>query len=262
MGQKVHPTGFRIGIKIKTPHQEKKGTSNMIDWSSRWYAKKGIYGDLLIEDQKVREFVKWGNKKHTIYSRCQSSGGGPKDKRSKVFAGFYYAGIPQIEIERLCEVDSSLNVKIYIARPGLVIGRKGKKIEFLTKDLEHITGKKVKIDILEVKNPEKNAQLVAENIAEQLERRASFRRVMKKTVETAIDAGVQGVKIQVAGRLGGADMARTEAISEGKIPLQTLRAQIDYGFAEAKTTYGIIGVKVWFYHGDLITKEEQKYATT
>ncbi|RME78832.1 MAG: 30S ribosomal protein S3, partial [Planctomycetota bacterium] len=138
----------------------------------------------------------------------------------------------------------------------------GKKIEFLTADLEHITGKTVKIDIIEVKNPEKNAQLVAENIAEQLERRASFRRVMKKAVELAMKAGVQGVKIQVAGRLGGADMARTESINQGKIPLQTLRAQIDYGFAEAETTYGIIGIKVWFYHGDLITSEEQNYATT
>lgn len=261
MGQKVHPTGFRVGIKVKVPNRV-KGTNNIIDWSSRWYAKKGQYGDLLIEDQKIREFIKWGNKKHNIYTRCISSGGGPKEKKANLFAGFYYAGIPQIEIERLSGVDFNMNVRIHIARPGLIIGRKGKKIETLTDDLQKITGKTVKIDIVEVKDVETNAQLVGENIAEQLEKRASFRRVMKRSVETALNAGVQGIKIQVSGRLGGAEMARAEAISRGKIPLQTLRADINYGFAEANTAYGNIGVKVWLYKGDVISNEEIKNAAT
>lgn len=261
MGQKVHPTGFRVGIKIKAPGQKVEGTSNVIDWSSRWYAKKKQFGEFLIEDQKIREFIKWGNSRRPIHTKCQSRDTG-KERRGVNFAGFYYAGIPKIEIERKSGVDNTVDVKIHIARPGLIIGRRGKKIELLTADLEAITGKKVNISIVEVKNPDACAQLVAENIAEQLEKRASFRRVMKRSVEAALNAGVKGVKIQVAGRLGGAEMARTEAISRGKIPLQTLRAMIDYGFAIAKTIYGTIGVKVWFYKGDVIVSEEERHVTT
>lgn len=264
MGQKVSPTGFRVGVKIKTPG-ETTGTSNVIDWSSRWYANKSSFGDLLIEDQVIREFIKYGNSRKNIYNGCASMSSG-RDRRSrgqeKGFSGYRYAGIPKIEIERFSDVDFDIDLKIQIARPGLIIGKKGKNVELLTKDLEQITGKSIKIQIIEIKNPELNAVLVAENVAEQLERRASFRRVLKKTVESVINARAEGVKIEIAGRLGGAEMARREKINRGTIPLQTLRANIDYGFAEANTTYGNIGVKTWIYKGDIITTQELNNAST
>ncbi|RME03215.1 MAG: 30S ribosomal protein S3 [Planctomycetota bacterium] len=200
-----------------------------------------------------------------------------KRRKAMIFQGFRFAGIPRIEIERFSNVDYDIDVRIFVARPAVIIGAKGQKIELLTQDLETITGKKVRVRVEEVKEPAKNAQLVAENIAEQLEKRAAFRRSMKKAIELAMaptlerssrsrgktpekSVRVEGIKIQVSGRLGGAEMARTESISRGKIPLQTLRADIDYGFAEAATTYGNIGVKVWIYKGDIISSEEDLYA--
>ena len=210
MGQKVNPHGLRVGV-IK-------------DWDSRWYARNEKVGDLIVEDYKIRKYLK-----KTLYS----------------------AGIPTIEIER-----DSAKVRIYIhcSRPGVVIGKGGTEIEKLRLTMEQMLGKPVALSIVEVKSPDTNAQLVAENIAQQLEKRIGFRRAMKNAIGRAMRAGVRGIKVMVAGRLGGAEIARSETAHEGTVPLQTLRADIDYGFAEAATTYGRIGVKVWIYKGEVISQ--------
>lgn len=209
MGQKVHPFGFRVGVT--EAHK------------SRWYAPKALYGELLVEDQKIREF-------------CDN-----RLNRQPPFAA-----VSDIHIERTRE---ELKVIIRTARPGLVIGPKGAEIDRLTQDLQALTGRNVSINCIEVPNPDRNAKLVAESIAEQLAKRASFRRVIKMKAEAAMTAGAKGVKIMLSGRLGGHEMSRTEVIRLGAIPLQTLQANVDYALAEASTTYGIIGVKVWIYNG-------------
>lgn len=214
-----------MGQKVN-PHGLRVGVIK--DWDSRWYAEED-FADNLIEDYKIREFLK---KK------------------------LYNSGVAKIEIER-----SSDRVKIFIhtAKPGVVIGKGGSEIEKLKKEIAKLTDKKVLVDIKEVKKPDNDAQLVAENIALQLEKRVSFRRAMKQAMSRATKAGAKGIKTAVSGRLGGADMARTEYYSEGTIPLQTLRANIDYGFAEADTTYGKMGIKVWIYHGEVLpTKGNNK----
>jgi len=209
MGQKVNPHGLRVGV-IK-------------GWDSRWYARPDKVGDLIVEDYRVREFLK---KKLNM------------------------AGVPRIEIER----DSTrVRVFLHCAKPGMVIGRSGQDIEKLRAEFEKMVKKPVALNIVEVKQPDLNAQLVAENIAQQLEKRISFRRAMKQSMMRAMRAGARGIKTQVSGRLGGAEIARSEHYHEGTIPLQTLRADIDYGFAEANTTYGKIGVKVWIYKGEVLT---------
>ncbi len=194
-------------------------------WDAKWYADKD-YGELLYEDLKLREFLK---------------------KR------LYNAGISKIEIRRAVDRNKKATIDIYAARPGIIIGKKGADVENLRKTLERMTGKEINLNIKEVKRVEMNAQLVAENVATQLERRVAFRRAMKRSVSSAMKFGAKGIKIACAGRLGGAEMARREWYREGRVPLQTLRADIDYGFAEAKTTYGVIGVKVWIYKGDIYT---------
>ena len=214
MGQKVNPHGLRVGI-IK-------------DWDSRWYADGKDFSDNLVEDYKIREFLK---------------------KR------LYSAGISKIEIESSTD---RVRVLVFTAKPGVVIGKGGAEIEKLKAELSAYSTKKVLVDIKEVKKADCDAQLVAENIAEQLERRISFRRAMKSCMGRAMKAGAKGIKTSVSGRLGGADMARTEFYSEGNIPLQTLRADIDYGFAEADTTYGKIGVKTWIYHGEVLPTKDNK----
>ena len=210
MGQKVNPHGLRVGV-IK-------------DWDSRWYARNEKVGDLLVEDKKIRDYLK-----KTLYG----------------------AGVPKIEIER-----DNAKVRIYLhcARPGVVIGKGGEAIEALRLKLEKMIGKSVALNIVEVKSPDMDAQLVAENIAQQLEKRIGFRRAMKNAMGRAMRMGARGIKTQVSGRLGGAEIARTEHYHDGTIPLQTLRADIDYGFAEAATTYGRIGVKVWIYKGEVLTQ--------
>ena len=213
MGQKVNPHGLRVGV--------------IADWDSKWYAE-GDFADCLIEDYKIREFLK---KK------------------------LYTAGISKIEIERASE---RVKVIIYTAKPGVVIGKGGAEIEKVKGELQKYTSKKLIVDIKEVKKPDKDAQLVAENIALQLENRISFRRAMKSCMSRSLKAGALGIKTSVSGRLGGADMARTEFYSEGTIPLQTLRADIDYGFAEADTTYGKVGVKVWIYKGEILPAKGNK----
>lgn len=192
------------------------------DWDSKWFADKN-YAELLQEDLKIRKYIK--NK-------------------------LYLAGIANIEIERAA--NSRVKLTIYTAKPGIVIGRGGAEVEALRKELEKLTGKKVHINIQEVKKPETNAQLAAENVAQQLERRVAFRRAMKQSVSRALRLGAEGIRICVSGRLGGTEIARTEWYSEGKVPLHTLRADIDYGFAEANTTYGKLGVKVWIYKGEVL----------
>ena len=215
MGQKVNPHGLRVSI-IK-------------DWDSKWYADKKTFGELLIEDHKIREYIK-----------------------EKLFI----SGISKIEIERAA---NKIKVSVYTAKPGMVIGRGGSGVEELRLALEKMTKKGVVVNVEEVKVPELDAQLVAENIAAQLERRVTFRRAMKQAIQRTMRSGAKGIKTSVSGRLGGADMARTEGYSEGTIPLQTLRADIDYGFAEANTTYGKIGVKVWLYKGEILpTKKVAK----
>lgn len=214
MGQKVNPHGLRVGV-IK-------------DWESRWYADSEEFSDNLVEDYKIREFLK---KK------------------------LYHAGISKIEIERTAD---RVKVLVYTAKPGVVIGKGGSEIEKLKGELASYSAKKVLVDIKEVKRPDSDAQLVAENIAQQLENRISFRRAMKSCMSRSLKAGALGIKTAVSGRLGGADMARTEFYSEGNIPLQTLRADIDYGFAEADTTYGKVGVKVWIYKGEILPTKGNK----
>lgn len=209
MGQKVHPHGLRVGV-IK-------------DWDAKWFADNRNFADNLVEDNKVREFVK-----------------------AKTAA----AGVSRIQIERAAK---RVKLNIHTAKPGMIIGKGGQGIDALKAEIQKIVGdKNVLINIVEVKSAEADAQLMAENIAQQLEKRISFRRAMKQTIQRAMKHGVKGVKTACAGRLGGAEIARTEAYHEGTIPLQTLRADIDYGFAEADTTYGKIGVKVWVYRGEVL----------
>ena len=215
MGQKVHPNGIRVGV--------------IRDWSSKWYADSSKFSEYLVEDHKIREYVK-----------------------KKLFI----SGISKIEIERTAKF---VKVNVYTAKPGLVIGKGGNISEALKAELEKMIKKEVNLNIIEVKNIDTDAQLVAESIANQLERRISFRRAMKQSMQKAMKAGALGIKTAVSGRLGGADMARTEFYKEGTIPLQTLRADIDYGFYEADTTYGKIGVKVWIYKGEVLpAKKEAK----
>ncbi len=189
------------------------------NWRSRWFASKQQFGRLLVQDQHIRRFIK---------------------------KEFEFAGIPKIEIERDME---RVHIFLYTSRPGVIIGRKGAKVDKLKEDLESVCGQEVKLEINEVSAPELSAQLVAESVVQQLLKRAAFRRAMKMAIKTSMDRGAQGVKLQVAGRLGGSEMARREKFSEGKIPLQTLQARIEDGFAEARTTYGSIGVKCWIYLG-------------
>ena len=218
MGQKVNPHGFRVGV-IK-------------DWDSRWYARNEKVGDLIVEDQKIRKFLK-----KTLYA----------------------TGVPRIEIER----DNSV-VRIYLhcARPGMILGKDATEVERLRQQVEKMIGKPTQLNIVEVKRNEVDttAQLVAENIAQQLEKRTSFRRAMKNAIGRSMRSGAKGIKVMLAGRLNGAEIARSETYHEGTIPLQTLRADIDYGFAEAATTYGRIGVKVWVYKGEVLksAKNAQK----
>ena len=210
MGQKINPTGLRIGV-IK-------------DWESRWYADKKDFGSNLVDDYNLREYL---------------------------LKALTPAGVPKVEIER---DPKRVRVNIHCAKPGMVIGRGGAEIEKLKAKCKELLGgdKEVFINIIEIKQPDANAQLVAENIAAQLERRVSFRRALKQAIGRTMKLGAKGIKTQVSGRLGGAEIARSETYHEGTIPLQTIRADIDYGFAEAHTTYGRIGVKVWLYRGEVL----------
>ena len=210
MGQKVNPHGLRVGV-IK-------------DWDSRWYASDEKVGDLIVEDQKIRKYLK-----KTLYG----------------------AGVPKIEIERSNEV---VTIFLHCARPGMVIGKGGEQIEQYRLAVEKLIGKKVRLNIVEVKNPDMDAQLVAENIAQQLEKRISHRRAMKNAMARAMRAGAKGIKVCCSGRLGGREIAGVEHYHEGTIPLQTIRADIEYGFAEAATTFGRIGVKVWIYKGEVLSQ--------
>ena len=208
-----------MGQKVN-PHGLRVGVIK--DWDSRWYANAKDFGDTLVEDYNIRKFIK--NK-------------------------LYLAGIPKVEIERDAK---RIRINIFCAKPGMVIGKGGAEIEKLRKECEDRLGKTVVLNIVEVKRPDLNAQLVAENIASQLERRVSFRRALKQSIGRTMKEGAKGIKTQVSGRLGGAEIARTEQYHEGTIPLQTIRADIDYGFAEAHTTYGRLGVKVWIYKGEVL----------
>ncbi|MFD1414807.1 30S ribosomal protein S3 [Oceanobacillus jeddahense] len=213
MGQKVNPTGLRVGV-IK-------------DWESKWYAGKD-YADLLHEDIKIREYL---------------------EGRLKT------AAVSSIEIERAA---NRVNITIHTGKPGMVIGKGGSEVEALRKSLNNLTGKRVHINIVEIKKVDLDATLVADNIARQLENRISFRRAQKQAIQRAMRAGAKGIKTQVSGRLGGADIARAEHYSEGTVPLHTLRADIDYGTAEADTTYGKLGVKVWIYRGEVLPTKTDK----
>ncbi len=210
MGQKVNPHGLRVGV-IK-------------DWDSRWYASDEKVGDLLVEDHKIRNYLK-----KTLYG----------------------AGVPKIEIERS---NDTVTIYLHCARPGVVIGKGGEQIEQYRQTVEKMIGKKVKLNIVEVRNPDMNAQLVAENIAQQIEKRISHRRAMKNAMARAMRAGAKGIKCCCSGRLGGREIAGVEHYHEGTIPLQTIRADIEYGFTEAATTYGRIGVKVWIYKGEVLSQ--------
>jgi small subunit ribosomal protein S3 len=214
VGQKVSPVGLRIGI--------------IRDWESKWYANDKEFGTLLLEDVKIREYLK---------NKLKDS------------------AVSHIEIERAA---NRVNVTIHTAKPGMVIGKGGAEVEVIRSYLAKMTGKKVHINIAEIKNPELDAILVAESIAQQLERRVSFRRAMKQAIQRTMRAGAKGIKTAVSGRLGGAEIARTEGYSEGTVPLHTLRADIDYGTAEAHTTYGRIGVKVWIYRGEVLPTAKKK----
>ena len=224
MGQKVNPHGLRVGV-IK-------------DWDSRWYANKANFGDTLVEDYNVRNFIK---------------------------KSLYAAGVPRIEIERFSNGngksdEEKVRIHIHCAKPGIVIGRQGAEIEKLRVQLEKMMGKQVYVNIIEVKQPDMDAQLVAEKIALDLENRVSFRRAMKQSIGRTMRLGAKGIKVKVSGRLAGAEIARSESYHEGTIPLQTIRADIDYGFAEADTTYGKIGVKVWIYKGEVLKGDAAKAA--
>lgn len=211
MGQKVRPTGFRVGI--------------FEGWKSRWYASKREFGDLLLEDQKIRNFVK---------------------------TKYQFAEIPRVEIERTRD---QVVVHLWTARPGIIIGRKGQEVDRLKAELEDLTGRRMELKIIEVNNPLRSAVLVAEKMAQQLSRRGSFRRTIKRTLDEVMETGVNGIKVELSGRLGGAEMSRKEKASRGSIPLSTLRRHIDYGFAIAKTAQGVIGVKVWIDLGDYSDEE-------
>jgi small subunit ribosomal protein S3 len=213
VGQKTHPTGFRLGV-IRT-------------WSSKWFERK-LYAKWLHEDLLLKRTIKEQLK---------------------------HAGVASIEVERAA---SKAKVRIFTARPGIVIGKRGAGVEQLKKDVQKLTDNDVFLDIQEVRKAEINAQLVAENIATQLERRVAFRRAMKKAVQTAMKFGAKGIKVHCAGRLGGAEMSRSETYRDGRVPLHTLRADIEYGFAEARTTYGAIGVKCWMYKGDVLPTRERR----
>ena len=214
MGQKMDPRGLRVGV--------------INDWNSRWYADAKHFGDYVVEDNKIRTFIK---KK------------------------LYVAGISKIEIER---TPKFVKVNVFTAKPGIVIGKGGNLSEQLKAEVEKLINKQINLNIIEVKDVDVNAQLVAENIAAQLERRISFRRAMKQCMQRTMRAGALGIKTACSGRLGGADMARTDFYKEGTVPLQTLRADIDYGFAEANTTYGKVGVKVWIYKGEILPSRTKK----
>ena len=216
MGQKVHPYGFRVGY--------------IYDWKSRWFASRQETPKLLVEDVKIRKFVK---------------------------KALTQAAVSKIEIER---ANNKLRIIIYSARPGIIIGHRGAEIDKLKEELQSVTSREVEIDIKEIKNPNADAQLIAENITFQIEKRIPHRRAMKKAIQSALDSGALGVKIICGGRLGGGEIARRESYRVGKIPSQTLRADIDYGFAEALTTYGLIGVKVWVYKGDRLIGPKQDEA--
>lgn len=215
-----------MGQKVN-PHGMRVGVIK--DWDSKWYADKNTFSDALVEDYNIRKFLK---------------------KR------LYSAGIAKIEIERAA--NDKVRVVIYTAKPGFVIGKGGAEIEKVRKEVQKLTSKNINIDIKEIKRPDRDAQLVAENIAQSLENRVSFRRAMKQAMQRTMKSGVLGIKASVSGRLGGADIARREFYSEGTIPLQTLRADIDYGFAEAATTYGRLGVKVWIYKGEVLPTKNTK----
>src|SRR5579883_1338773 len=212
MGQKVRPTGFRTGI--------------MIDWQSTWYASKQDFSELLVEDTKIRRFIK------------------------KKYGG---SGISKIRIQRTRE---KVTVFVHSARVGMIIGKKGQEVDKLTKELEDLTHRHIEVKTMEVNRPEVDPQLVAESIAEQLQKRSSFRRTMKRAMDTTMEAGAKGVRVQMAGRLGGSEMARNEKAMQGSIPLSTLRAKVEYGFAEASTAQGNIGIKVWINNGDYLSPEE------
>ena len=215
MGQKVNPNGFRVGV--------------IRDWNTRWYASKKEFSDFLIEDKKIRDYVK---------------------------KTYYAAGIAKIEIQRAA---GKITVSIYTGRPGMLIGKGGVGVDAIKEDVSRLVGKPVNVNIMEVRNPDGNAQLVAENIAAQLEKRISFRRAMKKAMQNSMSKpGVKGIKLMCGGRLGGAEIARTEGYHDGSIPLQTMRADIEYGFAEAHTTYGRIGCKVWIYKGEVLNKKKEQ----
>ena len=214
MGQKVNPHGLRVGV-IK-------------NWDSRWFANKATFGDTLVEDYNVRNYIK---------------------------KNLYAAGVPKIEIERFAD---KVRIHVHCAKPGIVIGRGGENIEKLRLDVEKMMKKSVAINIVEVKSPDMDSQLVAESIAAQLENRVSFRRAMKQAIGRTMKLGARGIKVMVSGRLGGAEIARSETYHEGTIPLQTIRADIDYGFAEAATTYGRLGVKVWIYKGEVLKGDVAK----
>src|ERR1700676_1803616 len=216
MGQKVRPTGFRTGI--------------MVDLASHWYANKQDFSELLVEDFKIRKFVK------------------------KRYGG---AGVSKNRIQRTRE---KVTVFIHSARVGMIIGKKGQEVDKLTKDLEDLCHRHIEVKTMEVNRPEIDPQLVAEDIAGQLMKRSSFRRTMKRAIDTTMEAGAKGIRIQMAGRLGGAEMARTESNMAGSIPLSTLRAKVEYGFTEAKTAQGHIGVKVWINNGDYLDPEENSDA--
>ncbi|MCH9654946.1 MAG: 30S ribosomal protein S3 [Planctomycetes bacterium] len=213
MGQKVRPTGFRVGV--------------VEDWRSRWYASKKDFGALLLEDQKVRKFI------HTKYK---------------------FAGIPKVEIERTRD---QVVVHLFTARPGIIIGRKGQEVDRLKAELEDLTGRRMELKIIEVDNALQSAALVAEDIAQQLSKRGSFRRTIKRALDQVMETGVHGIKIELSGRLGGAEMSRREKASRGSIPLSTLQRHIDYGLREAHTTFGVIGVKVWIDLGDYSDEENR-----
>ena len=219
MGQKVNPHGMRVGV-IK-------------DWDSRWFTSKQAFGDTLVEDHKIRKTLK---------------------------KQLYAAGVPKIEIERTVDSQTGaprVKVNVFCAKPGIVIGKGGAESAKIEKQLAKLTGKAVNLNIIEVKGTTTNAQLVAEDVASQLERRIAFRRAMKQCVGRTMRMGAKGIKVQVSGRLGGAEIARSESYREGSIPLHTLRADIDYGTAEAHTTYGRIGVKVWIYKGEVLPESKE-----
>lgn len=221
MGQKVNPIGFRTGITL--------------DWKSRWYAPKAAYGEFLIEDYRLRKFID-----------------------EKLNRRPPYAAVSKVEIER---TRSDVRVVLHTARPGLVIGPRGAEVDKLREELEELIDRKISVNIVEIKNPDLDAQLVAEGIAEQLKKRGSFRRIMKMRCETTMASGAKGIRILCSGRLGGAEMARTETQKRGSIPLQTLQANVDYGYAIAKTAQGTIGVKVWLHlgkFGEVIVPDENQ----